>query len=42
MTYTRLDGGEVTVPAVSIWRVDDDGLIVDYRVFVDQAPLFAP
>lgn len=42
VTYTRLDGKEVTVPAVSIWRVDGDGLIVDYRIFVDQAPLFAP
>ena len=42
VTYTRLDGKEVTVPAVSIWRVDDDGLIVDYRIFIDQAPLFAP
>jgi ketosteroid isomerase-like protein len=42
VTYTRLDGKEVTVPAVSIWRVDGEGLIVDYRIFVDQAPLFAP
>jgi len=42
VTYTRLDGKEVTVPAVSIWRVDDEGLIVDYRIFIDQAPLFAP
>jgi ketosteroid isomerase-like protein len=42
VTYTRLDGKDVTVPAVSIWRVDGDGLIVDYRIFIDQAPLFAP
>jgi hypothetical protein len=26
---------------VSIWRVGADGLIVDYRVFVDLAPVFA-
>ena len=42
VTYTRLDGKEVTVPAVTIWRVDGDGLIVDLRIYVDQAPLFAP
>ena len=42
VTYLRQDGKEVTVPAVSIWRVGEDGLIVDYRVFVDQAPVFAP
>lgn len=40
--YLRRDGKEVTVPAVSIWRVGADGLIVDYRVFVDQTPVFAP
>lgn len=42
VTYLRLDGKEVTVPAVTIWRVDGDGLIVDLRIYVDQAPLFAP
>lgn len=42
VTYTRLDGKEVTIPVVSIWRVRDDGLINDYRVFLDLAPVFAP
>ncbi|TKK88579.1 nuclear transport factor 2 family protein [Herbidospora galbida] len=42
VTYTRLDGGETGVVAVSIWTVGDDGLITDYRVFVDLAPLYAP
>jgi len=42
VTYTRIDGKEVTVPAVSIWRVGEDGLIVSYRIFYDIAPLFAP
>jgi ketosteroid isomerase-like protein len=40
VTYTRLDGREVTVPAVSIWIVDEAGLITDFRVFVDQSPVF--
>jgi hypothetical protein len=41
VTYTRQDGGKVTIPAVSIWRVGAHGLIIDYRVFVDLAPVFA-
>lgn len=40
--YDRLDGREVTIPVVSIWHVDDtSGLIDDYRVFFDLAPVFA-
>lgn len=41
VTYTRQDGNEVTVPAVSIWRAETDGLIGNYRIFVDLAPVFA-
>ncbi|WP_028922627.1 nuclear transport factor 2 family protein [Pseudonocardia acaciae] len=41
VTYTRHDDKRVTIPAVSIWRVRDDGLITDYRVFYDPSPLFA-
>ncbi len=26
--------------AVSIWTTGDDGLITDYRIFVDLAPLY--
>lgn len=40
-TYTRLDGVAVTVPAVSIMR-ESGGLIVEYQVFVDMTPVFAP
>jgi hypothetical protein len=40
VTYTRKDGGTVTVPVVTIYR-EADGLIRDYRVFIDLAPLFA-
>lgn len=42
VTYTRRDDKQVTVPAVSIWRVGGDGLITDFRVFYDPAPVFAP
>lgn len=42
VTYTRRDGGKVTIPAVSIWRTAVDGMIANYRVFVDLAPVFAP
>jgi hypothetical protein len=41
VTYTRLDGGEVTVPAVSIVRSGGE-LIDDYRIYVDLAPVYAP
>ena len=40
VTYTRKDGGSVTVPVVTIYR-PAGGPIDDYRVFIDLAPLFA-
>jgi ketosteroid isomerase-like protein len=40
VTYTRKEGGTVTVPVVTIYR-EGDGGIVDYRIFIDLAPLFA-
>ena len=40
VSYTRFDGKEVTIPAVSIWHLRG-GLIADYRVFYDPAPIFA-
>ncbi len=39
-TYTRMDDGTVTLPAVTIYRRGDE-LIDDYRVFVDLAPVYA-
>jgi hypothetical protein len=30
------------VPAVTIFTRDDAGLITEYRIYVDVAPLFAP
>jgi ketosteroid isomerase-like protein len=38
--YTRLDGKAVTVPAVTIFRTAGDQ-ISDYRIFVDQTPVYA-
>jgi uncharacterized protein (TIGR02246 family) len=42
VTYRRLDGKSVSVPVVSIWHAREDGLIDDYRVFFDLAPVYAP
>ena len=42
VTYHRLDDKSVSVPVVSIWRTREDGLIDDYRVFFDLAPVYAP
>ena len=41
VTYTRTDGGTVTVPIVTIYHERDDGKIDDYRVYGDVAPVFA-
>jgi ketosteroid isomerase-like protein len=38
-TYVRLDGEAVTLPAVALLR-ESDGLIVEYEVFVDMAPVY--
>jgi ketosteroid isomerase-like protein len=40
VTYTRHDGDEVTVPAVTIFRRGRE-LIDDYRIFVDLTPVYA-
>jgi ketosteroid isomerase-like protein len=40
VTYTRHDGGQVTVPAVSIVRTDGE-LVDDYRIYVDLTPVYA-
>ena len=42
VTYDRLDGRSVTLPAVSIWHLGNDDLIDDYRIYIDLAPLYAP
>ena len=47
VTYTRHDRKQVTVPAVTIYRLagaDGDGRVLadQCRIFVDLAPLYAP
>jgi len=41
VTYHRLDDKQVSIPVVSIWHRRDDGLIDDYRVYFDLAPVFS-
>jgi ketosteroid isomerase-like protein len=40
-TYGRRDGKSVTLPAVTIFR-ESDGLIDEYQVYFDVAPVVAP
>lgn len=40
VTYMRHDGAQVTLPFVNVLELRD-GLVSDYRVYVDAAPLFA-
>jgi ketosteroid isomerase-like protein len=40
VTYTRLDGREVTVPAAAVWELERE-LATRFQVYVDQAPLWA-
>ena len=38
-TYTRHDGSDVTVPFCDVFDLEG-GLITDYRIYADLAPLF--
>jgi ketosteroid isomerase-like protein len=38
--YTRLDGGELTLPCCNVFRLRD-GLVADYRVYMDINPVYA-
>lgn len=38
--YTRLDGKALTLPCFNVFRVDD-GLISDYRIYMDIGPVYA-
>jgi ketosteroid isomerase-like protein len=38
--YTRLDGGEVTLPCCNVFRLRD-GAVTDYRVYMDITPVYA-
>lgn len=41
VTYTRINDTSVTLPATTILYMTDDGLVRDYRVYMDIAPAFA-
>lgn len=38
--YTRLDGGEITLPCCNVFRLRN-GSIADYRSYIDIAPVYA-
>ena len=40
VTYTRHDTTQITLPFVNVFEFDD-GLISDYRIYIDIAPLYA-
>lgn len=40
VTYTRRDGGDVTLPFCNVFETKD-GLISVYRIYIDIAPLYA-
>jgi ketosteroid isomerase-like protein len=40
VSYHRLDGGELTLPCCNVFRVRD-GLVADYRIYMDINPVFA-
>jgi len=40
VTYRRLDGQSIALPAANILRYRD-ALIHDYRIYIDPSPLFA-
>ena len=45
VTYTRHDGGVLTVPAMTVFRMEVTGerpLVRECRIYVDLGPLFAP
>ncbi|MFM0121601.1 nuclear transport factor 2 family protein [Paraburkholderia sp. RL18-101-BIB-B] len=39
VTYTRKDGSTLTIPAVTIWKLQDK-LIDECRIYADTSPLF--
>ena len=41
VTYTRHDGREISLPFVNAFEIEG-GLISDYRIYIDVAPLFNP
>lgn len=40
VTYTRHDESQVTLPFANVFEIED-GLIDDYRIYIDIGPLYA-
>ena len=40
VTYTRHDASEITLPFVNVFEVAD-GLVADYKIYIDIGPLYA-
>jgi len=38
--YTRHDGGEVAIPCCNVFLLRD-GLVAEYRVYIDMTPVYA-
>jgi ketosteroid isomerase-like protein len=38
--YTRLDGGEVTLPCCNVFRLRD-GLVAEYYSYIDATPVYS-
>jgi ketosteroid isomerase-like protein len=38
--YTRLDGGQVTLPCCNVLRLRD-GLVAEYRSYIDATPVYS-
>jgi SnoaL-like protein len=41
VTYRRLDGKEVTIPAATIYHTNAAAKIDDYRIFADLTPVYS-
>jgi ketosteroid isomerase-like protein len=39
--YTRLDGGEVTLPCCNVLRLHSHDLVSEYRSYMDATPVYA-
>ena len=41
VTYTRTDDSEIALPFVDVFEMSGDGLIADYKIYMDIGPLYA-
>lgn len=40
VTYTRTDDSQITLPFADVFEMSDDGLIADYKIYMDVGPLY--